>query len=151
MKATTPPCAQSLLGWVVLHLQPLLLPSGLLVPAERQLVSYPANIAETPFHGSWAIGVWARKVASQSCLCRDKPDGRHLATKEMCITTGPPAPPINTEPYGLQSQGVIRAVSAALPARTRSRCRRLYPDNGTAFSTRRSFRFQHVQTVAFPV
>ncbi len=30
-------------------------------------------------------------VASQSCLRRDKPDGGHLATKEMCRTRGPPA------------------------------------------------------------
>ena len=38
---------------------------------DRQIMARPDQA------GSWAIGVWAGKVASQSCLRRNEPDGGH--------------------------------------------------------------------------
>ncbi len=96
-----------LLFYTSFRLQPFPLPSGL--SRERQLVSYRQSRRNT-FSRSWLVRagndlfmmdslssartsqtvgdwVWARQVASQSCLRRDEPDGGHLATKEMCRTT----------------------------------------------------------------
>ena len=103
-------------GSVVLHIfTPPAIPAAVgLVPAERQLVSYLQSapkllstvlagpgggkahhaqiIARPDQPGPSAMGVWARQVASQSCLRRDEPGGGHLATKGMCGTTIPPGP-----------------------------------------------------------
>ncbi len=85
---------------VVTHftLEPFSLPSGLsrACPGGAATGQLPTSSAKTPFRRSgramicswWAAfpppgpsanGVWARKVASQSCPRRGKPDGGHWA------------------------------------------------------------------------